>query len=223
MKGTKQGWRWAVSGTDGDRCTPALFLSSTVPSLPSLRTPTITFAPAFPPRCFVSPSSPEVPVFRPHALRLSQSPQSPLSPTPASPTVAMGSPAFVGAAAVSSTTFVARRSALSARPSAVSVARVSRRSALRMADEDESTRVSGADILKQLREDASKDSIPPPRSGTTRDGDGKANIWGVEPTENKQDAKDVVPIPLILSAVFGAAITFFLILPNLPFTNPDQL
>lgn len=46
---------------------------------------------------------------------------------------------------------------------------------------------------------------------------------GVEPTENKQDAKDVVPIPLILSAVFGAAITFFLILPNLPFTNPDQL
>lgn len=85
------------------------------------------------------------------------------------------------------------------------------------------TRVSGADILKQLREDASKDSIPPPRSGTTRDGDGKANIWGVEPTENKQDAKDVVPIPLILSAVFGAAITFFLILPNLPFTNPDQL
>lgn len=135
----------------------------------------------------------------------------------------MGSSAFVGAAAVSSTTFVARRSALSARPSAVSVARVSRRSALRMADEDESTRVSGADILKQLREDASKDSIPPPRSGTTRDGDGKANIWGVEPTENKQDAKDVVPIPLILSAVFGAAITFFLILPNLPFTNPDQL
>lgn len=46
---------------------------------------------------------------------------------------------------------------------------------------------------------------------------------GVEPTENKQDTKDVVPIPLILSAVFGAAITFFLILPNLPFTNPDQL
>lgn len=46
---------------------------------------------------------------------------------------------------------------------------------------------------------------------------------GVEPTENKQDSKDVVPIPLILSAVFGAAITFFLILPNLPFTNADQL
>lgn len=83
--------------------------------------------------------------------------------------------------------------------------------------------VSGADILKQLREDASNDVAPPPRSGTTRDGDGKANIWGVEPTENKQDSKDVVPIPLILSAVFGAAITFFLILPNLPFTNADQL
>lgn len=37
--------------------------------------------------------------------------------------------------------------------------------------------VSGADILKQLREDASNDVAPPPRSGTTRDGDGKANIW----------------------------------------------
>lgn len=49
----------------------------------------------------------------------------------------MGSPAFVGAAAVSSSAFVARRSALSARPSAGSVARVSRRSALRMADEEE--------------------------------------------------------------------------------------
>ncbi|KAK1866548.1 hypothetical protein I4F81_009064 [Pyropia yezoensis] len=134
----------------------------------------------------------------------------------------MGSPAFVGAAAVSSSAFVARRSALSARPSAGSVARVSRRSALRMADEEEKI-VSGADILKQLREDASNDVAPPPRSGTTRDGDGKANIWGVEPTENKQDSKDVVPIPLILSAVFGAAITFFLILPNLPFTNADQL
>jgi len=37
--------------------------------------------------------------------------------------------------------------------------------------------VSGADILRELREDASKDSVPPPRSGATRDGDGKANIW----------------------------------------------
>lgn len=37
--------------------------------------------------------------------------------------------------------------------------------------------VSGADILKTLREDASNDIAPPPRSGTTRDGDGKANIW----------------------------------------------
>jgi len=45
----------------------------------------------------------------------------------------------------------------------------------------------------------------------------------VEPTEKKQNTEDVVPIPLILSAVFGAAITFFLILPNLPFTNADQL
>ena len=37
--------------------------------------------------------------------------------------------------------------------------------------------MSGADILRELREDASKDSVPPPRSGATRDGDGKANIW----------------------------------------------
>jgi len=49
------------------------------------------------------------------------------------------------------------------------------------------------------------------------------HLQGVEPTEKKQNTEDVVPIPLILSAVFGAAITFFLILPNLPFTNADQL
>lgn len=50
-----------------------------------------------------------------------------------------------------------------------------------------------------------------------------ADAQGVEPTESKQDAKEVIPTSLILSAVFGLAITFFLILPNLPFTNADQL
>ena len=49
------------------------------------------------------------------------------------------------------------------------------------------------------------------------------HLQGVEPTEKKQNTEEVVPIPLILSAVFGLAITFFLILPNLPFTNADQL
>ncbi|OSX75959.1 hypothetical protein BU14_0215s0019 [Porphyra umbilicalis] len=136
----------------------------------------------------------------------------------------MGSTAFVCAASVSASAFVARRSTTSDRASVARVP-VARRPALRMAadDEEKVPLVSGADILRELREDASKDSVPPPRSGATRDGDGKANIWGVEPTEKKQNTEEVVPIPLILSAVFGLAITFFLILPNLPFTNADQL
>lgn len=118
-----------------------------VPPPPSspLPPPPRLLAAASPPRLFLfSLSSPPlVPLVPPHSDRLPSLPSrpyrhpppAPLHPPP--PTVAMVSPAFVGAAAVSSSAFVARRSALSARPSAVSVARISRRSALRMADEEE--------------------------------------------------------------------------------------
>lgn len=93
----------------------------------------------------------------------------------------------------------------------------------------EAQTTSAADILKSLREDSAADSAKKPdddapRSmlGVYRDVDGRSNVWAVEPAE-QEDTRPQLSKTALIAAAAGFIILALLVLPLLPFTNPDQL
>lgn len=82
---------------------------------------------------------------------------------------------------------------------------------------------SASDILKVMREDSANETGPRTQnSGVFRDADGKSNIWAIEPRMETSAKKQISPVVILAgSAVF--ILFALLVLPHLPFTNPDQL
>ena len=86
---------------------------------------------------------------------------------------------------------------------------------------------SANDILKEMRADVeanpAKDE-PKSRSmlGVYRDVDGKSNVWAVEPVETT-DTNPQISKTVIIAIAAGFIVAALLILPLLPFTNPDQV
>lgn len=88
---------------------------------------------------------------------------------------------------------------------------------------EETQNMNAENILKDMRDDASKDTGPRSTNmGVTRDADGKSNIWALEPP-SEVDTKPQVNKVAILGMVLVAVIFAVLLLPQLPFTNLDQL
>lgn len=88
---------------------------------------------------------------------------------------------------------------------------------------------SASKILETLREDAAADieaeaANPSPKSmlGVYRDVDGRSNVWAVEPKEETETKPQISKTTLIAAAA-GFIVAALLILPLLPFTNPDQI
>mmetsp|Transcript_11640 Transcript_11640/g.35541 ORF Transcript_11640/g.35541 Transcript_11640/m.35541 type:complete len:140 (+) Transcript_11640:93-512(+) len=76
-------------------------------------------------------------------------------------------------------------------------------------------------IMAELQQEinVSKEIAPNNRNlGATRDADGKANIWAVEPPVEVSDRKNKAIIVAVVVAVILAGIT---ILPKLPLVSPD--
>lgn len=93
------------------------------------------------------------------------------------------------------------------------------------------SKTSASEILKTLREDSAADVAaqgpPDERSqrsmlGVYRDVDGKSNVWAVEPME-ETDTRPQLSKTVIILVAAGFILAALLILPILPFTNPDQL
>lgn len=99
-----------------------------------------------------------------------------------------------------------------------------------MADEpEEELTISASEILKTMREESTDtvrrdDGTRSGRNmlGVYRDVDGKSNIWAVEPTE-ETDTNPQISKATIIAIAAGFIAAALLILPLLPFTNPDQL
>ncbi|CDF37000.1 unnamed protein product [Chondrus crispus] len=83
---------------------------------------------------------------------------------------------------------------------------------------------SATEILDTLRAEAAADDTPSERSmlGVYRDVDGKSNVWAVEPEEKTDTGPQISKTTIIVaSAIF--IVVALLVLPLLPFTNPDQI
>ena len=82
---------------------------------------------------------------------------------------------------------------------------------------------STAEILAEMRAEAANTKGPRTTNmGVTRDADGKSNIWALEPLSEVDKGPEVNKLA-ILGMVFVAVIFAVIFLPQLPFTNPDQL
>lgn len=98
-------------------------------------------------------------------------------------------------------------------------------------EEDDESKTSASDILKTLREDsaadmAAEEALPEGRAsrsmlGVYRDVDGKSNVWAVEPQE-ETDTRPQLSKTLIILIAAAFIVGTLLLLPLLPFTNPDQ-
>lgn len=94
-------------------------------------------------------------------------------------------------------------------------------------DDDAEGTTSASDILKEMRADVEADPTkdePKSRSmlGVYRDVDGKSNVWAVEPLETT-DENPQISKTIIIAIAAGFIAAALLILPLLPFTNPDQV
>lgn len=96
--------------------------------------------------------------------------------------------------------------------------------------EEADGQTSASEILKTLREDSAIDMATKPdeddrssRSmlGVYRDVDGKSNVWAVEPLE-ETDTRPQLSKTVIVLVAAAFIIGTLLLLPLLPFTNPDQ-
>lgn len=94
---------------------------------------------------------------------------------------------------------------------------------------EEGGQTSASEILKTLREDSAadmkdNDNDPASRSmlGVYRDVDGRSNVWAVEPVE-ETDTRPQLSKTVIILVAAAFIIGALLVLPLLPFTNPDQL
>lgn len=97
--------------------------------------------------------------------------------------------------------------------------------------DEEDNGTSATEILKTLREDSAADmaSRDPEddrasRSmlGVYRDVDGRSNVWAVEPQE-ETDTRPQISKTIIVLASLAFIIGILLVLPILPFSNPDQV
>lgn len=92
-------------------------------------------------------------------------------------------------------------------------------------EEEEGVKTSATEILRTLREES--DSEPVRNDGRSmlgvyRDVDGRSNVWAVEPLEETDTRPQLSKTTLIIGAA-AFIIIALLVLPLLPFTNPDQV
>lgn len=82
---------------------------------------------------------------------------------------------------------------------------------------------SSESILKSMRDEAATFTGPRTTNmGVTKDADGKSNIWALEP-KSEVDNRPPVNKIAILGMVLVAVVFAVIFLPQLPFTNADQL